>query len=91
MTILDRAAVFAAAFTLVAASHLEAQSSTVRVTIAGGPHSGTYEMQDGCAAQAALQALTQAVCDASGTWYPSMLMMAWATSTIGPNVGLPWS
>lgn len=37
MTILARAAAFAAAFTLVAASHLEAQSSTVRVTIAGGP------------------------------------------------------
>jgi hypothetical protein len=64
-------AAFAAAFTLVAASHLEAQSSTVRVTIAGGPHAGTYEMKD--------------VCDASGTWYPSMSMMAWATTAIGPN------
>jgi hypothetical protein len=39
MTILARAAGFAAAFTLVAASHLEAQSSTVRVTRAGGSRS----------------------------------------------------
>jgi hypothetical protein len=71
VTILARAAVFAAAFTLLAASHLEAQSSTIRVTIAGGPHAGTYEMKD--------------VCDASGSWFPSMFMMAWATSPIGPN------
>ena len=46
MTILARAARFAAALMLVAAPHCAAQSSTVRVTIAGGPHAGTYEMKD---------------------------------------------
>ncbi len=71
MTSLSRAAASAAAFTLVAASQLDAQSSTVRVTIAGGPHAGTYEMKD--------------VCDASGTWYPSMFMMAYTVGTVGPK------
>jgi hypothetical protein len=41
MTRLSRATAFAAAFTLVALPRLDAQSSTVRVTIAGGPHAGT--------------------------------------------------
>jgi hypothetical protein len=48
MTFLARAAAFAAAFTLVAGSLLDAQSSTIRVTIGGGPHAGTYEMSDQC-------------------------------------------
>ena len=46
MTILARAAAFAAALTLVAASRSEAQSSSTRVTITGGPHAGTHEMKD---------------------------------------------
>jgi len=65
-----RAVSFAAALMLVAAPRIEAQSS-IRVTIAGGPHAGTYEMND--------------VCDASGTWFPSMFMMAWAKTASGPN------
>ena len=44
MTVLTRVAAFAALFTLVAASRLEAQSSKITVTIAGGAHAGTYEM-----------------------------------------------
>ena len=46
MTIIARAAAFAAALTLVVASRSEAQSSSTRVTIAGGPHAGTHEMKD---------------------------------------------
>ena len=46
MTILARAAAFAAALTLVAASRSEAQSSSTRVTITGGPHAGTHELKD---------------------------------------------
>ena len=43
---LVRAAVFAAALTLVAASHAEAQSSTMRVTLVGGENAGAYEVKD---------------------------------------------
>jgi hypothetical protein len=45
MTTLARAARFAAALMLVAAPRTEAQSSSIRVTIAGGPHAGTYELK----------------------------------------------
>lgn len=47
MTILARAAGFAAALMLVAAPPIEAQSSSIRVTIGGGPHAGTYEFKGG--------------------------------------------
>jgi hypothetical protein len=33
---------------LIAAPRLEAQSSSIRVTIAGGQHAGTHEMKDEC-------------------------------------------
>ena len=71
MTILARAAAFAAAITLVAAARLEAQSSTIRVTIAGGPHAGTYEKADLCAV--------------NGDKFPSMFMMAYTVGTVGPK------
>ena len=45
MTKLARAAGFAAALMLVAAPRSEAQSSSIRVTIAGGPHAGSYELK----------------------------------------------
>lgn len=45
MTILARTAGFAAAIILVAASPIEAQSSSIRVTITGGPHAGSYELK----------------------------------------------
>ena len=46
MSMLVRAAGLAATLMLVAASRTEAQS-TLRLTIAGGPHAGTYELKDG--------------------------------------------
>ena len=46
MTMLPRTARFAAALVVVAARS-ETQSS-IRVTIAGGPHAGTYEKTDLC-------------------------------------------
>lgn len=70
MTILARAAGFAAAFTLIAASQLDAQSSTVRVTIADGPHAGTYEKTD--------------FCELKDT-FPSMFMMAYTVGAMGPK------
>lgn len=51
MTILARAAALAAVLTLASANQVEAQSSTIRVTIASGPHAGTYEMADECEQQ----------------------------------------
>jgi hypothetical protein len=44
-----RAAAFAAAFTLLAASNAKAQSSSIRVTIVGGQNAGTHELKgDDC-------------------------------------------
>lgn len=48
MTILSRTVAFAALLPLVAASRLEAQSSKITVTIAGGAHAGTYEETQEC-------------------------------------------
>lgn len=42
-----RAAAAAATCAVLTASPAEAQSSTMRITIAGGPHAGTYEYQRG--------------------------------------------
>ena len=70
MTILARAAVFAAAFMLIAASQLDAQSSTVRVTIADGPHAGTYEKTD--------------FCELADT-FPSIFMLAYTVGAMGPK------
>lgn len=42
-----RAAGLAAALVLVAAPRAEAQVSTIRVTISGGPHAGTYTLERG--------------------------------------------
>ena len=42
-----RAAGLAAALMLVAAPRAEAQVSTIRVTISGGPHAGTYTLERG--------------------------------------------
>jgi hypothetical protein len=47
MTILARTAGFAVALTLAATPRIEAQSSSIRVTIAGGPHAGTYALERG--------------------------------------------
>ena len=71
MTIPIRAAVFAAAFTLVAAARVDAQSSTIRVTIAGGPHAGTYEMKDQC--------------EVHPNSYPALNIMAFVTGTADPK------
>ena len=51
MTMLNRVAALAAAVTLLAAPRLDAQSGTIRVTIASGPHAGTHEMQEACEGQ----------------------------------------
>jgi hypothetical protein len=71
MTISARAAVFAAAFTLVAVPRLDAQSSKISVTIAGGPHAGTYEMSDQC--------------EVNPDKFPSMFMMAYTVGAMKPN------
>jgi hypothetical protein len=47
MTMLARAAAFAALFTLAAALRLEAQVGSVRFTITGGPHAGSYRFATG--------------------------------------------
>jgi hypothetical protein len=44
---LTRAAGLAATILLIAAPRAEAQESSVRLTIAGGPHAGTYELAHG--------------------------------------------
>ena len=46
MSILARAAALAATLTLVVAWRGEAQTSSTRVTIGGGPHAGTHELKD---------------------------------------------
>jgi hypothetical protein len=48
MTTFARAAVVAAALTLLAAPVMKAQSGSIRVTIANGPHAGTYEFKEDC-------------------------------------------
>lgn len=45
MTNTARAASYAAALMLVIAPGTEAQSSSIRVTIGGGPHAGSYELK----------------------------------------------
>lgn len=47
MTMLARAAAFAALLTLAAVLRLEAQVGSVRFTIAGGPHAGSYRFATG--------------------------------------------
>ena len=47
MITLARAAGLAAALTLIAAPRGEAQDSSLRLTIAGGPHAGSYELTRG--------------------------------------------
>jgi hypothetical protein len=47
-TILARAAALAAVLTLASTTQAAAQSGTIRVTIASGPHAGTYEMAEQC-------------------------------------------
>jgi hypothetical protein len=47
MAMLVRAAGLVAVLMLVAAPRTEAQSSSIRVTIGGGPHAGTYEFKGG--------------------------------------------
>ena len=71
MTFFTRAAALAAAFGLVAASHLDAQSSTARVTIGGGPHAGTYEISGQC--------------DLTPGQFPSMFIMAFKVGAVPPN------
>ena len=70
MTFLARAVTIAAAFALVAASQLNAQSSKFRVTIAGGPNAGTYEKTD--------------FCELKDT-FPSMFIMAYTVTPVPKN------
>ena len=67
MTILVRAAAFAAAFTLVAVPRLNAQSSKITVTIGSGPHAGTS------AAPAVAQAPTGRIQFGTGTTFVETL------------------
>ena len=69
MTMLTRIAALAALSTLAAATRLEAQSSTITVTIAGAAHAGTYEM-------------TALYCDMREQ-FPSMEFEANAIGTVG--------
>jgi hypothetical protein len=71
MTTLTRAAMVAATFTLLAAPHARAQSSSIRVTIASGPHAGTYELKEQCEMQA--------------DRYPAVHIMAFTTGVQPPK------
>ena len=71
MTSLARAATVAAAIILAAASRVDAQSSTVRVTLAGGPHAGTYEIPGQC--------------DLTPGEFPSMFIIAFKVGAVAPN------
>lgn len=71
MTTVVRAAAAAAAFALMTAPRVEAQASSIRVTITGGPHAGTYEMAEECLVQP----------DA----YPTLHIMAFTIGAAGPK------
>ncbi len=73
MTILARTAGFAVALTLAATPRIEAQSSWIRVTIAGGPHAGTYALERG-------------QCDALDGQIISMFTAKLAGVTAGPRM-----
>lgn len=60
MISLTRIALGAAALTIVSAARLDAQAGTIRVTIAGGPHAGTYEMAERCKLRPALYIMASA-------------------------------
>ena len=72
MVMINRTAGIAAALLLVAASGAEAQSS-IRITISGGPHAGTYAMKNG-------------QCDALGGQVISMFTAKLAGLAEGPKV-----
>lgn len=63
MRLRTQAAGVAAALMLIVAPRIEAQSGSIRVTIAGGPHAGTHEMKDECTV---LNGQIQAVFTATG-------------------------
>ncbi|HEU4828379.1 MAG TPA: hypothetical protein VFT04_04215 [Gemmatimonadales bacterium] len=71
MTNIARAALFAAAIIFPAPPHAAAQSSTIRVTISGGPHAGTYEMAEQC--------------DVQANAYPAMHIMAFTVGAARPK------
>ena len=71
MTILPRAAALAAVLTLASTMQAAAQSSTIRVTIASGPHAGTYEMAEECEQQT--------------TGYPAVNIVAFTTGVQPPK------
>jgi hypothetical protein len=71
MTSLARAAFVAAAFTIVAAARLDAQAGTIRVTITGGAHPGTYEMTE--------------TCEVQPNAYPALHIFAFATGQLDPK------
>ncbi len=71
MSKMTRAAAIVAALALLAAPRVAAQSGTIRVTIGGGPHAGTYEMSEQCELQP----------DA----YPPMHIMAFRTGVVPPK------
>ena len=72
MTPCARAAAFTAAFTLVAAARADAQAGTLRVTLGGGPHTGTYEMSEQC--------------EVSPNSYPALHIMTFTTGVADPKL-----
>ena len=68
MSILARAAAVAAVFVLSAPAALDAQSSKITVTIASGPHAGTYEMEE--------------TCEVNPDSYPALYIMAYTTGVV---------
>lgn len=70
MTPVSRAAALTVALMLVAAPYAAAQS-TIRVTIGGGPHAGTYEMSEECEVQP--------------NAYPAMHLMAFTVGAAKPK------
>lgn len=71
MTLLGRPAMVAAAFMVVSAARLYAQAGTIRVTITGGGHAGTYEMAEKC--------------EVRPNTYPALYIMAFTTGTTDPK------
>lgn len=71
MTILSRAAALAAVLALASATQAAAQAGTISVTIASGPHAGTYELKEQCEMQA--------------DRYPAVHIMAFTTGVQPPK------
>ena len=66
-----RAAAIAAGVLVLVPPGLDAQSGTIRVTIGGGPHAGTYEMSESCLLQPSA--------------YPTLHIMGFSTGPVDPK------